>query len=395
MITYEKKGCKYLIYLDNCSTTIPRKEVIETMATSMAIDFGNPSSLHRLGLKSEKKIRKVRDDIARFLGVNRDEIYFTSGGTESNNIAIQGIINKFNRRGNHIITTEVEHPSVLNLMRSYEEEGYHISYLGVDKCGEISLEQLEKELREDTILVSIMHVNNEIGTIEPISKVKRIIDKKNSKALFHVDGIQAFAKVDILLKSWGVDAYSFSGHKIYGPKGVGGLYIDRKHTLTPIVYGGNQEKGIRSGTENLVGIIGFGEAIDIMAKKYKEERQYVFNLKEYFIKRIKEEIKDIDINTPLDEKSSPYILNISFNYVKAEVLLHYLEEEEIYVSTSSACSSRDRNKSYVLKSIGLNDLQIDGAIRFCFYYKNTIDDLEYAIKILKKSVEEIRQITMR
>lgn len=384
-----------MIYLDNCSTTKPRKEVIEAITESMANDFGNPSSLHRLGLNSEKRIKKIREDIARFLKVNRDEIYFTSGGTESNNTAIQSIVNKYNRQGKHIITTKIEHPSVLNLMKYYEEEGYSVTYLDVDDKGLISLEELEKEIREDTILVSIMHVNNEIGSIQPISEVKDIINKKNSKALFHVDGIQAFAKVDILLKSWGIDTYSFSGHKIYGPKGIGGLYIDKKHRLSPIIYGGNQEKGMRSGTENLVGIIGLGKAINIMESKYKEEREYVLNLKKYFKRRIEEEIDNIKFNTPVDQESSPYILNVSFNHVRGEVLLHYLEEKEIYVSTSSACSSNSKDKSYVLKSIGLNDMEVEGAIRFCFSYENTKEDLEYTIKILKKSVKEIRKIIMR
>lgn len=384
-----------MIYLDNCSTTMPRKEVIKAIGDSMAEDFGNPSSLHRLGLQSEKKIKKVREDIGNFLNVHIDEIYFTSGGTESNNIAMQSIVNKLKNRGNHIITTKIEHASVLNLMKYYEKEGYEITYLDVDENGKISLEQLEKEIKGNTILVSIMHVNNEIGTIEPISQVKKIIKKKKSKALFHVDGIQGFGKVNIHLKSWGIDTYSFSGHKIYGPKGIGGLYIDKSHTLSPIVYGGNQEKGIRSGTENLTGIIGFGEAVNIIKKKFIEEREYVLNLKTYFAKRIKEEIDNIKFNTSLDDESSPYILNVSFNHVRGEVLLHYLEDKEIYVSTSSACSSKDKNKSSVLKSIGLNDLEIEGAIRFCFCYENTIEDLEYTIKVLKKSVEEIRQITMR
>lgn len=384
-----------MIYLDNCSTTIPRQEVIETMAKSMAMDFANPSSLHRLGLEAEKKIKNIREDIGNFLNVSRDEIYFTSGGTESNNIAIQSIVNKFNRQGKHIITTEIEHPSVLNLMKYYEGEGYRLTYLEVNQKGEISLEELEKAIREDTILVSIMHVNNEIGTVEPISQVKNIINKKNSQALFHVDGIQGFGKVDVRLKSWGIDAYSFSGHKIYGPKGIGGLYIDKKHSLSPIIYGGDQERGMRSGTENLVGIVGLGKAINIIEENYEEEREYVLELKKYFKKRIQEEIKDIRINTPEDEKSSPYILNVSFNHVLGEVLLHYLEEEEIYVSTSSACSSKEKDKSHVLKSIGLDESEIDGGIRFCFYYENTIEDLEFTIERLKKSIKEIRKITMR
>ena len=384
-----------MIYLDNCSTTRPREEVVKATVEGMMDDFGNPSSLHRLGMKSEKKIKEARDNIAKFLEVNSKEIYFTSGGTESNNIAIQSMVNKLHKRGNHIITTKIEHPSVLNIMRNYEEQGFQITYLDVDNYGYISLEQLKNSIKSDTILVSVMHVNNEIGAIEPISEIKRIINEKNPKVLFHVDGVQGFGKINISLKSAGIDSYSFSGHKIYGPKGIGGLFIDKKHILSPIVFGGNQEMGLRSGTENLPGIIGFGEATKIMSYNFKKESDHVASLKKYFAYKIKEEIEDIKFNTSLDEKSSPYILNVSFNHVRGEVLLHYLEEREIYVSTSSACSSKGTEKSHVLKSIGLRDKEIEGAIRFCFSYENTMEDMDYTVQILKQSVSEIRQIVMR
>ncbi len=333
--------------------------------------------------------------IASFLNVGREEIYFTSGGTESNNLAIQSIINKMKNKGNHIITTKVEHPSVLNTIEHYEEAGYDVSYLNVDRYGMISLEEFKENLRENTVLVSIMHVNNEIGTIQPISEIKNILKEKKSKALFHVDGVQGYGKVHTSLKEWGVDAYSFSAHKIHGPKGVGGLFIDNKNKLSPIIYGGNQEKGIRSGTENLNGIIGFGEATRIMSANFSEEREKVESLKKYFIQSLKEEIKDIDINTTLDENSSPYITNISFNHVRGEVLLHYLEREDIYVSTTSACSSKGTKKSHVLKSIGLSDIQIEGALRISFSHETQIKDLDYTINVLKRSVDEIRKITMR
>lgn len=384
-----------MIYLDNCSTTKPRKEVVKTMAEAMMDYFGNPSSLHRLGMVAEKEVKRSREYIGKYLDVDINEIYFTSGGTESNNIAIQSAVNKLRNRGNHIITTKIEHASVLNLMRNYEKEGFEITYLDVNNLGNISLERLEESIKDTTILVSIIHVNNEIGNIEPIDKIKKVIKKKNPNTLFHVDGVQSFGKVKFSLKGSGVDMYSFSGHKIHGPKGVGGLYIDRKHALGPIVFGGNQEKGLRSGTENTPGIIGFGQAVKIMDENFKDESKLVYGLKKYFISRIQNEIKDIKINTSLDGNSSPYILNISFRNTRGEVLLHYLEDENIYVSTTSACSSKGTEKSHVLKAIGLTNNEIEGSIRFCFSYENTIEELDKTMDVLKKSVEEIRQIIMR
>ena len=384
-----------MIYLDNCATTRLRKEVVDIMQKSMIEDFGNPSSLHRLGMKSEQKIKIARSHMANFLNVDSNEIYFTSGGTESNNMAIQSIINKMKKRGNHIITTEIEHPSVLNIMKNYEQQGFDITYLNVDNQGYISLEELKDSIKDDTILVSIMHINNEIGSIQPISKVKEIIKKINPNTLFHVDGIQSFGKVELALKKWEVDCYSFSGHKVHGPKGIGGLFIDKKHSLVPLIFGGNQERGLRSGTENLIGIIGFGEAVKVMNENHKVEANYVRELKEYFAKKVEEEIPYIKFNTSLDENSSPYIINISFNHVKGEILLHYLEDKEIYVSTTSACSSKGTDKSHVLKSIGLKNEEIEGSLRFCFSYENKKEDLDYTLKILKDSVEDIRQITMR
>ncbi|MSU03087.1 cysteine desulfurase family protein [Tissierella pigra] len=384
-----------MIYLDNCATTRLRKEVVEIMQRSMIEDFGNPSSLHRLGMKSEQKIKSAREHIANFLNVDKNEIYFTSGGTESNNISIQSITNKLKKRGNHIITTKIEHPSVLNIMKNYEQQDFNVTYLSVDTQGYISLEELKDNIRNDTILVSIMHVNNEIGSVQPVSKIKDIIKKINPNTLFHVDGIQGFGKVELDLKKWEIDCYSFSGHKIHGPKGIGGLFIDKKHSLLPLVFGGNQERGLRSGTENLTGIIGFGEAVRVMNESHKIESNYVIELKEYFARKIETEIPYIKFNTSLDKNSSPYIINISFKHVRGEILLHYLENKEIYVSTTSACSSKGTEKSHVLKSIGLGNEEIEGSIRFCFSYENTIEDLDYTVKVLKESVEDIRQITMR
>lgn len=384
-----------MIYLDNCSTTRPRKKVVEITSQAMLDCFANPSSLHRLAMRSEKKMNEARKSIAKYLNVEASEIYFTSGGTESNNLAIQSIVKKLNNRGKHIITTKIEHPSILNIMKNYEKEGFIVSYLDVDSSGKISLKDLEKKVRNDTILVSIIHVNNEIGIIQPIDQIKEIIKEKNPNTLFHVDGVQGFGKVDFSLKGSEIDLYSFSSHKIHGPKGVGGLYIDKKHSLEPIIYGGNQEKGLRSGTENIPGIIGFGQAVNIMNENFRYESKKIYELKKYFASRIQKEIKDVKLNTSTNLESSPYILNISFENIRGEVLLHYLEDKDIYVSTASACSSNNREKSHVLKEIGLSDDKIEGSIRFCFSYENTKEELDTTIEILKKSIAEIRQIIMR
>jgi len=383
------------IYLDNCSTTQPREEVVEEIIYALRKEYGNPSSLHKLGLQAEIAMEKARETIADFLKVSKEEIFFTSGGTESNNIAIQSIISKYNRIGKHIITTLIEHSSVYNVYKFYEEQGFEVTYLKVNERGIISLEELEKAIREDTILISIMQVNNEIGSIQPTWKIKELIKKKNSKALLHVDGVQAFGKIKLNIKDWGIDTFSISGHKIYGPKGIGVLYIDKNLKINPIIYGGNQERGLRSGTENIPGIIGLGKAVEILHKNFDQEQERVKEIKTYFIKRLKEEIDHIHINSPLEEDFSPYILNVSFDYVRGEVLLHYLENKGIYVSTASACSSKGVKENRVLKAIGFNERYIEGAIRFCFSYKNTKEDIDYTIEALKESVKEIRQITMR
>ena len=383
-----------MIYLDNCSTTKMRREKKKKMYSSLEEDFGNPSSLHRLGFKSEKEIRRARQIVSDYLGVDEREIYFTSGGTESNNIAIQSIVNSLGKRGKHIITSKIEHASVINNMKNLERKGFEITYLDVDSEGRISLEQLEESLYEDTILCSIMHVNNEIGTIQDIRSIKEIIKLKNSKALLHVDGVQSFGKIDFSLRDMGVDVFSFSSHKIHGPKGVGGFYVRRDLKLSPIVFGGNQEKGMRSGTENVSGIIAFGKAVEIMAKN-KEESRHVWELKRYTMDLIEEKIEDIKFNSSLEESFSPYILNVSFRNTKGEVLLHFLEEKDIYISTFSACSSNGTEKSDVLKAIALNDMEIEGTIRICFSYENSKRDIKVFVDELKNAVKEIRKITMR
>lgn len=383
------------IYLDNSATTKPRRSVIEDMVNMMEVGYGNPSSLHRMGFDAEKKIEHSRKIIASYLNVNQDEIIFTSGGTESNNIAIQGVVNKYKRSGNHIITSKIEHSSVTNIFKHFEENGYNVTYLDVDSDGLIDLKQLEESITKDTLLVSVMYVNNETGVIEPIKEIKEIIKKKNKQTKLHVDGVQAFGKIDINIKGAGIDLFSFSGHKIHGPKGVGGLFMKRDMNLNPITFGGGQEKNLRSGTENTPGIVGLGRAVEELARNFKDENAKLQFLKMYLYNKIVENIEDIKTNSFLDERGTSHILNMSFRGIKSEILLHYLEGDNIYVSTGSACSSKGKAKSPVLKALKLTNDEIEGAIRFSFSYENTIEELDFVVEKVKKAVEEIRKITKR
>ena len=383
------------IYLDNSATTKPRRSVIDAMINMMEEEYGNPSSLHRMGFDAEKRVEASRKTIADFLNVSQDEIVFTSGGTESNNIAVQGVVNKYKRNGNHIITSSIEHPSVMNIFKHYEENGYDVTYLDVDSDGRIDLKQLEESISDRTILVSIMYVNNETGVVEPIKEIKETIKKVNQETKLHVDGVQAFGKIDIDIKGLGIDVFSFSSHKSHGPKGIGGLFIKKGLNLNPIIFGGGQEKNLRSGTENTPAIVGLGKAVDEIANTFKEENARIKAVKLYFYNKIVDNIKDIKTNSLLDERSSPHILNISFLGIKGEVLLHYLESDNIYVSTGSACSSKGKSKSSVLKALNLTDNEIEGAIRFSFSYENTIEEMDIVVGKVKLAVEEIRKITKR
>lgn len=383
------------VYLDNSSTTRPREESIDEVINMMKYEYGNPSSLHRMGLEAEKKIENARRHISDYLKCNKDEILFTAGGTESNNIAVQGIINKNIKKGNHIVTTKFEHSSVLNVLKKYESKGLNITYLDLNEYGMIDLDQVKNNIDENTILVSIMMVNNEIGTVLPIYSISEIIKQKNKNTKFHVDGIQAFGKIATDVSKLNIDTFSFSSHKVHGPKGVGGLYIKKGVILEPIILGGSQERGIRSGTENVPGIVGFGKAVEILKETFAEESKHIREVKNYFLTKLNNNIDHIKINSIQDDKCAPHILNVSFIGVRGEVLLHYLEDNGIYVSTASACSSHGKKKSHVLESIGLNDAEIEGAIRFSFSHYNTFEEMDYVIKKLKESVIDIRKITMR
>ena len=380
------------IYLDNSSTTRVLDEVAQVVCDAMTVYFGNPSSLHRKGIEAEKIMKQARESIAKVLEVSSEEIFFTSGGTESNNWAIKGAAYALRRRGNHLITTKVEHPSVLEVFAALEKEGFAVTYLDVDREGTIDINQLEGALRPDTILVSIMYVNNEVGSIQPIQDAARII-KSRCNALFHVDAVQAFAKIPLVSKLEGIDLLSISGHKIYGPKGIGALFIRDKVKITPLLHGGGQEAGQRSGTENLPGIAGIGEAAKVCLKNMSEWRKHMAELKERLMGGILNNIPDTVLNGP--KVGAPHILNISFLGTMGEILLHALESKNIYVSTGSACSSHKSEKSHVLKAMGKSLEEQDGAIRFSLSPFVSQDDIDYTLEVLAKEVKEIRKFVRR
>lgn len=374
------------IYLDNSATTKPYKEVVEKMIFALENDYANPSSLHKKGLEVEKNIKKIREDIARTLGVKEKEIYFTSGGTESNNSIIRGVLDK---RKNHIITTKIEHPSVLDTIKTLEKEGIEVTYLDVDSEGKIDIDSLKSSIKENTILVSVMHVNNEVGSIQPINEVGKYLKTLKEKVYFHVDAVQSFGKINFKPSKYNIDFMSVSGHKIHGPKGIGFMYIKESSKVKPLFTGGGQEFGFRSGTENIPGIYGLGEAIRITNENLDKNIQKIDSLKNLLKSEILNNIENVKINSP--EDGVCHILNVSFLGVKGEVLLHYLEQKDIYVSTSSACSSKKKG-SHVLNAMNLSKDEIEGAIRFSLSCFNTEEEILETIKILKNSVEDLRFI---
>lgn len=380
------------IYLDNSSTTKVLDEAAQAVFDVMTTYFGNPSSLHRKGIEAEKIMRQAREYIAQALGVTPGEIYFTSGGTESNNWAIKGAAHALRRRGNHLITTSMEHPSVLETFAALEKEGFSVTYLKVDKEGFIDIKQLKEAITPETIVVSIMYVNNEVGSIQPIEEAAHII-KSKSDALFHVDAVQAFTKVPLILNLDGIDLLSMSGHKIYGPKGIGALFIRDKVNIAPLLRGGGQETGMRSGTENLPGIAGFGVATSICFKNIEKWQHHMAKLREHLMKGILDNIPDVVLNGPV--LGAPHILNISFLGTRGEILLHALEAKNIYVSTGSACSSHKSEKSHVLKAMGKSHEEQDSAIRFSLSPFLSQEDMDYTIDVLAKEVREIRKFVRR
>ncbi len=393
MIKYKESWCISMeIYLDNSATTKPYEKVVEKMVYALTTDYANPSAVHKKGVEVEKNIKKIRQEIARSIGCKDKEIIFTSGGTEANNTIIRGIANLHKKRKNHIITTNIEHPSVLRTMEDLEEQGFEVTYLKVNDKGTVNIDDVKNAIKENTILISMMHVNNEIGSIQPIKEVGKYISTLKEKVYLHVDAVQSFAKINFKPSRYNIDFMSVSGHKLHGPKGIGFMYVKENNKIKPMLTGGGQEIGIRSGTENVAGIYGIGESIDIIMSDLNSKIEKIEKLKVLLKDFIVENIDDIKVNSP--EDGVCHILNISFKDVKGEVLLHHLAQQGVFVSTGSACSSKKKG-SHVLNAIGLTPQEIDGAIRFSLSDMTTEEEINEACEIIKKSVEELRFIIRR
>lgn len=381
-------------YLDNSATTRCSERAKNLMVKILTEDYGNPSSLHNMGKNAEDYITEARTKIAKTLKAAEKEIVFTSGGTESNNMAIIGAAMANRRAGKHIITTAIEHPSVSATTAFLEEQGYEVSYLSVDREGLISLEELNAAIREDTILVTIMMVNNEIGAVEPIEEAGRIIKAKNPNTLFHVDAIQAYGKYRIYPKKMGIDLLSVSGHKIHAPKGTGFLYIRDRVKVKPIIYGGGQQKGMRSGTENVPGVAALGEAAAEIYEDFDEKIARMYALKERFIAGVTA-IEGVTVNGRIGTESAPQIVSVSIEGVRSEVMLHSLEEVEIYVSAGSACSSNKPSVSRTLQGIGLPKNLLESTIRISFCVNTTEEEIDYAIEKFKEIIPFRRRFTRK
>ncbi len=377
-------------YLDNSATTRCYKEVAEIVAKTMTEDFGNPSAMHLKGVEAENYVKEAAKAIAKTLKVQDKEIYFTSGGTESDNWALIGTALANHRQGKHMITTPFEHSAVSAPLAWLQEQGFEITVIPVDEEGNLDLKKLEEAIREDTILVSTMFVNNEMGAVVPVEEIGRIVHEKNPRTLYHVDAIQAYGKYKIFPKKMGIDLLAVSGHKIHGPKGVGFLYINEKAKVQPFILGGGQQKGMRSGTDNVPGIAGLGTAAKMIYQNLDENVEHMRELKLYFAKEL-ETLEQVEINGPKPEQGAPHILNVSFLGVRSEVLLHSLEEMGIYVSAGSACSSHKRAGSSSLGALRLTPERKESAIRFSFCETTTKEEIDYTLEALKKLLPMLRR----
>lgn len=377
-------------YFDNSATTRVFDSVRDVVVKVMTEDYGNPSAKHRKGMEAEQYVRQAAADIAKTLKVKDKEILFTSGGTESNNMALIGTAMANQRAGKHIISTRIEHASVYNPLAFLEQQGFEVTYLSVDHKGHISLEELERSVRPDTILVSIMYVNNEMGAIEPVDEIAALIHGKNPNTLFHVDAIQAYGKLVIRPAKQGIDLLSVSAHKIHGPKGIGFLYIAPGVKMRPLLYGGGQQKDMRSGTENVPGIAGMGAAAKEMYTDHQAKMDYITGLKDHMIHRM-EQLEGVTVNSLKGGESAPQIVSASFEGVRSEVLLHALEDRGIYVSSGSACSSNHPAISGTLKAIGVKKELLDSTLRFSFGMFNTIEEVDYCISVLEEILPALRR----
>ena len=388
------------IYLDNSATTKAFPEVADLVSKVMTEDYGNPSSMHHMGVVAEDRLKESTKTLSSVLGCGEKCIYYTSGGTESDNIAILGAAKALERRGKHIITTKIEHPAVLNTMKHLEDEGFSVTYLGTDKSGRISLDELEKAITPDTILVSIMHTNNEIGSVQPVAEAGKLIKEKCPECLFHVDAVQGFGKARINPVKMKIDLLSASSHKIHGPKGCGLLYIGDGVRIVSPVYGGGQQKGIRSGTENVPGISGMALAAKMLYEKLDEDTAMLYELKKYFIENALK-IEGVSVNGLTAEGAAgidgtaPHIISVSVKNVRAEVLLHSLEDKGIYVSAGSACSTHKRTPSATLTSIGLEKDLLESTVRISMSVLTTREDIDSVISALGEIVPMLRRFTRK
>lgn len=380
------------VYFDNSATTKCLPDVAALMTHIMCEDYGNPSSLHGKGVESERYVRYSREIIAKSLKVQEKEIIFTSGGTESDNIALIGGAYANHRAGRHIITTRIEHPAVLQTCAFLEEQGFEVTYLPVDGKGVIRLSDLERAMTRNTILVSIMHTNNEIGSVQPIAEAGELIKRLNPNTLFHVDAVQGYGKCRIYPKRMHIDLLSVSAHKIHGPKGAGFLYVNEKAKVRPIIFGGGQQKGMRSGTENVPGIAGMAKAVEILFSDFDAETERIYGMRERFIKGVSQ-IDGIKINGPLGNEGAPHIVSISIQGVRSEVMLHALESKGIYVSAGSACSSNKPSTSATLKAIGIEKQYLDSTLRFSFSVLTTEEEIDYAVKVIEELLPSLRRYT--
>lgn len=383
------------VYLDNSATTRMLPEAAELMTKIMCEDYGNPSSLHMKGVQAEQYLRYAKETLARILKVNEKEIFFTSGGTESDNMALKGCAFANSRRGRHLITTQIEHPAVLNTMRYLETMGYQVTYLPVDGSGRISLENLRCAMRQDTILVSVMHTNNEVGSLQPVAEAGALIKQLNPYTLFHVDAVQGFGKAKIYPKRMGIDLLSVSGHKIHGPKGVGALYINGKVKIQPIIHGGGQQMNLRSGTDNVPGAAGMAKAAELLYAHYEEDQERLYRYKKYFCDGVRRldgvVINGLLPNRPDGEGTAAHIVSVSFRGVRSEVLLHALEENGIYVSAGSACAARKPQPSATLKAMGVEKSLLESTIRFSFSVYTTKEELDYTLQALYDKIPMLRK----
>lgn len=392
-------------YLDNAATTKVSSSVKDIMVEALEINYGNPSSMHRKGIEAENYIKEAKDIIAKTIKVDPKEIIFTSGGTESNNFALIGAALANARSGKHIITTRFEHPSVHNPLLALEDMGFRISFIPVDHNGLIDMEYLLNEICDETIIVSIMYVNNEVGAIQDIASIAKQIKNKKSDIIFHVDAIQGFGKFKIYPKRENIDMMSVSGHKIHGPKGSGFLYIKDKLKIKPILHGGGQQKGYRSGTENVPAIAGLAQAVQEIYENHDEKVAKLYELKQHFIEEVSS-IEDTTVNAifadqsdlSLEErirKTAPHVVSVSFAGIRSEVLLHALEDKGVYVSAGSACASNHPSLSGSLQAIGLEGTLLESTLRFSFSVNTTMEEIDYAITVLKDVVPKLRRYTRK